>query len=178
MDNQQSQTPTAGTPIYQESAGEKNAKWLWVLIVIIIVGALAFAFVKKIGPFARFASTSEVEALPSPFVFSNPTPSPEATSGAEVNRSEPKIRVLNGSGTAGLASVVKDFLESRGWKVVAIGNADNYDFQKTTLKFKEKFIKFEKTLTSDLSSKYSVTTADSLLEATDSADIEIIVGSK
>lgn len=181
MDSQQ--TPTAGTPIYQESQ-EKNAKWLWFLIVLIIVGAVILAFVRGIGPFSRFKSSS-AEASPSPVfspvsspaIFSSP--SPEATSGAdELDKSEVSIRVLNGSGVAGIASAVKDFLEGKGWTVDAVGNADSYDFEQTTLIFKEGFAKFEQILTEDLSDKYSVTTSEEILEATDSADIEIIVGSK
>ncbi len=178
MDNQQQQTPVAGTPIYQES-GEKNAKWLWILIVIIIIAALAFAFLKKIGPFSRFGASQEVVETPSPFSFSSSsTPSPEATSGAELSKSEPKIRVLNGTTTTGLAATVKSFLENKGYKVVAIGNADSSDFTNTVVKFKNSFKNFESLITADLSSKYSVSTSSSPLEATDSADIEVTAGSK
>ena len=178
MDEQQ--TPTAGTPIYQESQ-EKNAKWLWILIILIIIGALVFAFLRGIGPFSRFKATSqEQEESPSPFVFTNsPAPSPqEATKSAGLDRSEPKIRVLNGSGKAGIASVVKDFLEGKSYKVTAIGNADNFDFEKTTLRFKATFAKFANLLEGDLSSNYSVAVDEEELEATDSADIEVIVGAK
>src|SRR3989344_902623 len=123
MDEQQ--TPTAGSPIYQESQA-KNAKWLWFLIVLVIIGALVFAFVRGIGPFSQFEKTSQEEVSPTPFVLESP--SPEATAGAELDKSEPKIRVLNGSGTAGVASAVKDFLEGKGYQVTSIGNAANYDF--------------------------------------------------
>ena len=177
MDNQQP-SPTAGTPIYQESQ-EKNAKWLWILIILIIVAALAFAFFKKIGPFARFGGEQTI-ATPSPFSFSesSQSPSPEATAGANLNKSEPKIRVLNGTSTSGLAASTKEFLESKGYTVASIGNAAARDFEKTTLSFKKGFEKFQDLLTSDLSSKYSVTTSNEALEASDSADIEVIVGAK
>lgn len=176
MDPQQ--TPTAGTPIYQESQ-EKNAKWLWFLIILIIIGALAFAFARGIGPFAKFRGETAQES-PSPrSIFTSPTPSPtEGTGGANLNKSEPKIRVLNGSGTAGVASVVKNLLEGKGYAVSAIGNADSFDFERTVLRFKASFKKFEQVLTADLSDNYSVTSSADELEATDSADIEIIVGSK
>ena len=174
MDEQQ-QTPTAGSPIYQESQA-KNAKWLWFLIVLVIIGALVFAFVRGIGPFSQFQKTSEEEVSPTPFVLESPTP--EATVGASLDKSEPKIRVLNGSGKAGTASSVKDFLESKGYKVASIGNAQNYDFSQTVLRFKEGFKKFEEVLFSDLSDKYSVKVDSDNLEATDSADIEVIAGAK
>lgn len=176
MDNQQ--TPTAGTPIYQESS-EKNAKWLWFLIVLIIVGAIAFAYFRGIGPFAKFRG-QVVEESPTPktSLFGTPTPAAEATPGVELNKGEPKIRVLNGSGRAGVASVVKDLLEGKGYKVAAIGNAANFDFERTVLRFKSGFAKFEEVLTRDLADNYSVTTAADDLEATDEADIEVVVGAK
>lgn len=175
MDPQQ--TPTAGTPIYQESQ-EKNAKWLWLLIILIIIGALAFAFFRGIGPFSQFRKESP-EASPSPkSIFTSPSPAAESTPGANLNKSEPAVRVLNGSGVAGKASVVKDLLEENGYTVASIGNADSFDFERTVLRFKESFKKFEEALTADLSDSYSVTTSSDNLEATDSADIEIIVGSK
>ena len=169
------QSPQAGTPVYQESQ-QKNAKWLWFLIILIIIAALVFAFVRGIGPFAQFKGQQE-EASPTPFEFSA-SPASEASPQVQVDKSEAKIRVLNGSGTAGVASSVKDFLEQKGYKVAEIGNADNFDFEQTVLRFKEGFEKFREVLTSDLSDDYSVTSSSESLEATDSADIEITVGAK
>jgi len=183
MDPQQ---PTAGTPIYQESQ-EKNAKWLWLLIVLIIVGSLVFAFVRGIGPFSRlspFAKSEKSSPTPisSPIFFASPSPevSPgEATPESEkIDKNAAKVRVLNGSGKAGVASAVKDFLEGLDWNVVAVGNADSYDFEQTVLRFKEDFEKYQEALISDLSDDYSVTTSSDSLEASDSADIEVIVGTK
>ena len=175
MDTQQ--TPTAGTPIYQESS-EKNAKWLWFLIILIIIGAIVFAYFRGIGPFAKFRGQTEESPTPKTTLFSSPSPKAEATPGANLDKSEPKIRILNGSGKAGVASVVKDLLEGKGYKVVVIGNAASFDFERTVLRFKSSFAKFEEVLTRDLSDNYSVTTAADDLEATDEADIEVVVGAK
>lgn len=171
--------PTGGTPIYQESK-EKNAKWLWLLIVLIIIGGLVFAFVRGIGPFSRFqfGSSQEEESTPSPFVFESPSPSPlEESPALEVDKREVSIKVLNGSGKTGAAASMKDLLEGKGWKVASIGNASSSDFDQTELRFKVDVKKFEKTLTGDLSDKYSVTTGEDL-EGTGSADIEVIIGAK
>ena len=185
MDPQQTQNPS--TPIYQESQ-EKNAKWLWLLIVLIIIGSLVFAFVRGIGPFARFSPFTKAEEsekfsptpISSPITFSSPSPSPEATSEAKMekpDKSEPSIRVLNGSGIAGVATTVKDFLEGKGWTVDAVGNAENYDYEQTVLRFKGGFAKYQEDLITDLSDDYSVTTGESL-ENSDDVDIEVIVGKK
>lgn len=187
MDPQQTQTP--GTPIYQESE-EKNAKWLWLLIVLIIIGSLVFAFVRGIGPFSRFSpftNGDESESTFSPTPISSPisfeSPSPEATAEAEVtqnevDKSEPKIRVLNGSGKTGAAAALKDFLEDKDYQVTAIGNAESSDFEQTELRFKEGFGKFQESLISDLSDDYSVKISSEGLSDSDDVDIEIIVGSK
>ena len=176
MDPQQ--PPVSQSPIYQESE-EKNAKWLWLLIILIIVGALVFAYIRGIGPFASLKGEGKTVVSPSPTSFPTATPTPalEASEEAELDKSEVEIKVLNGSGTPGLASVVKDLLEGKGWTVVSIGNADSYDFTKTLLKFKQSAKKFEKTLAADLSDKYSVEVGEAL-EASSSADIEVIVGAK
>lgn len=175
MDDQQQ--ASAPSPIYQQSQ-ERNAKWLWILIAVIIVAALVFAFFKGIGPFAQFKLKDTNTSVQTPSPQAASSPSPESSSGAQLNKSDAKIRVLNGSGKAGAASSFKDFLEKKGWKVVSLGNAQSYDFSQTVLKFKESFTNFKDILTNDLSDNYSVEEASDSLEATDSADIEIIIGSK
>ncbi len=170
-------TSTPG-PIYQESQGGKNAKWLWLLIAIIIVAALVFAFVRGIGPFGQLKKGSQtMQESPSPASFVA-SPSPEATSGAKIDKSQIKVRVLNGSGTAGVASSAKDFIESRGYKVISLGNATSYDFTQTIVKLKNSVMNIKDTLVSDLSGKYSVKVSSVPLEASDSADVEVTVGSK
>lgn len=173
MDDQN--TPQATGPIYQESQ-EKNAKWLWLLIILIIVGALVFAFFRGIGPFAQYSPFVQ-KASPTPEATVAPveesTPAPET-----LDRSLPKIRVLNGSGIAGKAAAVKDFLEGKGYTVSSIGNADVTDYTDTEVDFKADFLKYKDLVINDLSDKYSAVAGAKSLDATDSADIEVIVGTK
>lgn len=179
MDEQQTATPTAGAPIYQQSQ-DKNAKWLWLLIILIIIGALAFAFFRGIGPFAAISPFAEQEvSSPTPFAESSPlVSSPNPISETEVDKAQPAIRVLNGSGIAGLASSAKDFLENLGWRVTSVGNAQAYDFDQTQIRVKDDFSKYQEALVGDLSDKYSVEVSSDPLSSTDSADIEVIVGKK
>ncbi|MBI3342521.1 LytR C-terminal domain-containing protein [Candidatus Curtissbacteria bacterium] len=179
MDNEQQPTQpsyTTQSPIYQEAQESKNAKWLWILIALIIVGALAFAFFKGIGPFGRFKQAAAES--PTPTAFAEASASPEASAGANIDKTKAKLRVLNGSGKAGVASSAKDYIESKGYKVTAVGNAKNFDFTDTVVKLKTAFANFKDALVADLSGKYSVTVSSEPLEATDSADIEVTVGSK
>ena len=43
----------------------------------------------------------------------------------------PRVRVLNGSGVEGLATKTADYLTSQGITVVAVGNADRLDYEKS-----------------------------------------------
>lgn len=172
------QTATAGAPLYQQSQ-EKNAKWLWLLIILIIIGALAFALFKGVGPFAKISPFVKKElATPTPEAFASPTLSSPSPDASEVDRAKPAVRVLNGSGVVGLATSVKDMLENLGWRVANIGNADSYDYEQTEVRLKEDFNSYQEALVKDLSDKYSVKVSSATLSSTDSADIEIIVGSK
>lgn len=185
MDDNQQQSGTSG-PIFQESTQGKNAKWLWLLIVLIIIGALVFAFVRGIGPFGQFklgggeeqVVEEETSSLETFIASSSPESSPQATESAKLDKSEPAIRVLNGSGKVGVAGAMKSLLEETGWVVKSVGNSDSYDFTSTVLRFKETYKKYEASLKEDLSDDYSISVDGKTLEATDSADIEVIVGSK
>ena len=137
MDDQQPIVPQqqyAQSPIYQDNSQDgKNAKWLWILIALIIVGALAFAFFRGIGPFAMLKGKPVPTPSPTPSSFFA-TPTPESTPGANIDKASAKIRVLNGNGQAGVASSGKAYVESKGYKVTAVGNADNFDFTDTVIK--------------------------------------------
>ena len=173
MDDQN--IPQATGPIYQESQ-EKSAKWLWILIILIIIGALVFAFFRGIGPFAKYSPFVQ-KASPTP--EATVIPSVEATPVPQtLDKSIPKIRVLNGSGVAGKASAVKDYLEGKGYTVSSVGNAGNYDFTNTEVSFKLDFVNYKDLIIADLSDKYSAVAGTKDLESTDSADIEVTVGSK
>lgn len=181
MEEQQQQTTPSQQPassIYQESQQGKNAKWLWILIILIIIGAVAFAIFRGIGPFANLKLGGAEETIESPTPFEFSSPSPEASPAGEVDKSGASVRVLNGSGVAGAASSLKDFLEGKGWTIDEIGNAESYGFENTVIKLKASFANFQDTIFSDLSSDYSVEVSDENLEATDSADIEVTLGAK
>lgn len=177
MDDQVIGQPS--NPIYQEPK-TKSAKWLWILVILIIIGGLVFAYVRGIGPFANINNLSKSTPSPTPEsvqATSTPEASPSPTP-ASVDKTKAKVRVLNGSGTTGKAATVKAFLETLGWKVSSIGNADNSDFTQTEVRVKDKFSTYSDAMVSDLSSKYSATANSKALEASDSADIEVTIGSK
>lgn len=48
-----------------------------------------------------------------------------------------RLKVLNGCGVAGVASEVASELSIKGYKVVGIGNADDFDYDKTTILYED-----------------------------------------
>jgi hypothetical protein len=56
-------------------------------------------------------------------------PAPEAP--LPVEQKVVKVEVLNGCGVAGLAKQVTDFLRLKGFDVVDMGNAENFEFPET-----------------------------------------------
>lgn len=176
--NQPINQPVTPAPIYQESQ-EKNAKWLWFLIILIIIGALAFAFFRGIGPFAAISPFAKSSSpTPSPIAESSPVVESSPSPLTSVDRSQAKLRILNGSGVTGKASATKDFLEKLGWKVSSIGNADSDTYTDTEILVNDNGAKFQDTMIKDLSDKYSAKAGSKSLDASSSADIEVIVGSK
>lgn len=87
-----------------------------------------------IGWFATsviFKGESEEEKI----IEETPSPTPASTplSGTELNRSEWSFEVLNGSGVSGLAKKIADGLESLGYKITKVGNANRSDYEKTQI---------------------------------------------
>jgi hypothetical protein len=116
------------------------------------------------------------------------TPKKEATSPAEkkvpaestktkesINKEDLKIQVLNGSGEAGAAGQARDFLISKGYKVEGVSNAENFNYQKTTIQIKNSQKEVTDLLTKDLKERYAITVGSPLSED-EPFDVVIIVG--
>lgn len=63
----------------------------------------------------------------------SPTPTSTPLSQTTLKRSEWNLEVLNGSGVSGLAKKIAEELESLGYKVIKVGNADKSDYEKTQI---------------------------------------------
>lgn len=70
------------------------------------------------------------------------------------------LEVLNGSGISGVAGEAADFLQDEGFNVSSIGNADNFDYEKTIIKYK----------------KEKKETAESISQALGAGDLQEIAG--
>ena len=148
----------------------------WILIPgIFILGAILGGIIF----YQKGINTTDVKSTPtpiptsSPIVSSTPTPASEA----DVDISEFKVSVFNGSGTAGEAGKVKTLLVDAGFTVVSTGNAATYDYTKTIIKAKSSvddsvIQKIKKALSEDY-----VVGDNQTLSSSSTTDIQVVVGS-
>ncbi|HSX58122.1 MAG TPA: LytR C-terminal domain-containing protein [Candidatus Saccharimonadales bacterium] len=92
-----------------------------------------------------------------------------------LNKQDYSVVVLNGTNTPHLASGAKDFLTSQGYSVVSTGNADNTNYEQTTLQVKASKQAIVADLTSTLKQRYSLIVGSNLEESATS-DVIIILG--
>lgn len=108
---------------------------------------------------------------------SSPITTPTPTKAEEINISEYKLRILNGSGIPGEAGRVAKTLEETGFENIETADASSYDYADTEVQMKKEvpgllYEKIKETLTD-----YNVTRADSLDEDSQ-YDVVVIVGTK
>lgn len=113
---------------------------------------------------------------PTPSAYNNMIPSPTSSPEVKIDLTKYPIKVMNGSGVAGQANVVKDLLTTAGFSVSGTGNAPSYDFTKTVIKAKADVpASFITQLSGALSKNYVLDANQSL--ATSSADaVQVIIG--
>lgn len=118
--------------------------------------------------------------LPISFVRPTPTPSPMptpiVTPTPAVNRKELEIEILNGSGVAGVAGILKTLLEEKGYTVAGTGNAKNYEYAKTEIQVKADKEAFLSVLQADLAGSYVIGTATATLKESLPYNAVIIIG--
>jgi hypothetical protein len=141
-----------------------------VVIVLALIGGTAFLLRDKFSP-------TEVEPSPSPELETPvatlaPSPTPEP-----LDRSQYKIRILNGTSTSGLAASVSAKLKELGYQIDRTGNATNSAFPQTVVRAKDSATGLIEQLIQDLSSDYQAASS-SALKSTDAVDAEVVIGAK
>lgn len=134
-------------------------------------------FIEEPTPTEEITSTPEEEdTTPAPTSKTTPTPT-KGSSSSSIDRSELSVAVQNGGGVAGAASKAKGILEDLGYTVPSTGNADNFDYETTTIRVKAAKKQYLDQLKKDLSGSYTIGTASADLTS-GSADAIVIVGKK
>ncbi len=161
--------PQVGPDISMHRAENALPLWLWAVIVLgiaLLVGSVLVGTFRgglKVSLFAK--------PTPTPTPASIPTPAPVA-----VNREDLTLEVTNGGGTPGAASKMKKFLEGKGYNVGALGNADEYTFEKTEIHVKTSKAGALSLLEEDLKDSYTLGSGSADLSEDSSYDGRVIVG--
>lgn len=138
------------------------------------------SFVVSFGLFSLFSKTNLHISLPQIMKRAEPTvvptvPPPTPTPTPSVSRNELKIKILNGSGTAGKASEVKDILKDKDYQEIVTANADSFDFKQTEIAIKEAKMDAKIYVTEDLKD-YVPNPKITTLKDTETADVVITIG--
>lgn len=155
----------------------EKTSYLWIIVpTALLVGALVGGLITYFSGISRLQG--EVVSTPTPLVSTSPevvaTATPEAT--ANIDRSTIKLQVLNGSGVSGLAGKAKTYLESLGYKNVAVGNASVSNLTETTIAVKDDKKDFVKTISADLAKSYTLAKETETLPASSKYDFVITLG--
>lgn len=157
--------------------------WKPILLFILAFG-LAIGGVFAVWRMGFSAPNVDVGGLISQVSFTEPTatptPTPEPTATPtptpELEREDLRVKVLNGSGTPGLAGDLRDILRELGYSDIVTGNADTFDYEETVIQLKDESEEYFSTLQEDLNDTVEVESFEELDED-DAADAVIIIGS-
>lgn len=159
-----------------DGGGNKKNIFLMILLILIIAALIGIGFVYRqpimsaVSGKLNSAPTPTSTAAPSQ-QSATPTPTPKT-----VKLDIHPIEVLNGSGTAGEASKVKEILVGKGFKVDSVGNADSSDHTNTVIQAKSSVSRdFLDSLKKTLSESYTLDPVDTLSETKD-VDIIVVIG--
>ncbi len=160
-----------GSLARQNSSSGSSKAWLIpvVLILVLFGGAIFFkdTIISSLKGGTPQPTPTPVTAVPT----ATPTPTPA------LDRSQYKVRVLNGTTKTGAAGTLATTLEGLGWEILSKGNAKDTATAQTTVRVKEGNEKVAETLIADLAPDLEAS-AGAALPAADKADVEVVIGKK
>lgn len=162
---------------YHGAPSRKSNKFHLLVLLLIglaVIGGTVFMLKGSNLPSIPFLSQAPT---PTPTPEPTPTPAPTPTPEPELDRTQFKIRVLNGTPKTGFASAVRDKLKEKGYQIDRVGNATNSAFPQTTIRLKESAASLSAQLIKDLKPDLEAQEGTTL-RANDAADAEIILGAK
>lgn len=174
----------------------KSKKFLKLIIFAIILVGLIWGVQKIFFGGSEKAKPVGITPSPTEYQFPTDTPAPSANPTSEpkstvtpttkavnpvdsstgLDRSTLSVEVRNGSGETGVASKGSEILKSFGYKVIATGNADNFDYQNTTIRVKSTKTNFLALLKKDLGFSYTISSSSADLSSSSVADALVIIG--
>ncbi len=192
MEEASFQAPAPSDNFYTPSAPQKSRNFGRLIIVIVILGILIFGGYRLISS-RQTTTIPSITPTPTEFQFptDTPTPSPETSptpkvttaptvnpidSSTGLDKSELTVEVQNGSGEVGVASKASDILKGFGYRVTAIGNADNFNYENATIQVKSTKSKYLPLLKKDLGFSYTVGSSSADLSESSTADALVVIG--
>lgn len=148
-------------------SGKKIPSLLGIGIIILVIAISLFIF---------RGSGEKVEPSPTPLPLSETEPTPPPSPEASFDRSDYKVRVLNGTTTSGLAASTSAKIKDLGYKIEKTANATNSAFLKTVLRVKPDLKDLLENLIKDLSVLKFEGEKGPDLKDSDTSDGEIILG--
>ncbi|OGK36712.1 hypothetical protein A3E69_03875, partial [Candidatus Roizmanbacteria bacterium RIFCSPHIGHO2_12_FULL_40_130] len=156
-------------PIFKREVG--------IFFLAFIASFLIFFGLSKIN-FGGFSlpkvDTNSLTSIGKPSPTTKPTVVPSPT--PAFKKEELKIKVLNGSGTVGKATEVRDILKEVGYQEILTDNADNFDYATTIIQIKPSVKTATGALVKDLSENVGKPKIETLNDE-EASDIVIIIGS-
>jgi len=168
-------------PPLENTTPEHKKSKLWIILAFVVIIAIAGGGLYYFRQEVMLKSLEKKEEpTPTPSQISEPEESKasDATESAEIKAdpSQYSIKVLNGSGTAGVAAEVRDILEEADFIVEDIGNADASNYEKTIIRAKENVSKeFLDVLREELGKLYLLDENETLEESED-VDVIVVIG--
>ncbi len=160
---------------YRDRQPRGASKW-HIIILLLIGGAVIGATVYLLQNQFNFPG-QPAETAPSPVAqITESTPMPTPTP-APIERSQFKVRVLNGTTEAGIAKKVLDKMKDLGYQTDRAGNAPKQDYTQTVIRVKEGDSTISAQITKDLAPDFEASIAPDLDKA-EKIDAEIILGEK
>jgi hypothetical protein len=169
-------------------------------LVFLFIGFFILVGAILVGLFALGSSQKKTaKILSSPIVAATATPLPTSSASATVtigltgtasptnglstydratnlDRSKLVIAVLNGSGELGAAKQVSSYLESLGYGIAKVGNADVFTYRNLTIQVKKSKSSYASLLKKDLQANPALASVSASISDDISSDAEVIVG--
>lgn len=149
----------------------KAVVFIPILIVIIVIGLMFFYRDKLLSKVMKLTSQQTAQVTPMPSQVPTPTPT------IAIDRSKYTVRVLNGTPKTGAAGVLAEKLKSLGWNIDKTGNATSSAIAQSYVRGKVNIDEVIKLLESDVID-YQATTSAVILQPSDKADLEFVIGKK
>jgi hypothetical protein len=161
----------------KSNSGPKKPMRFPVKEIALFIGSFALSFIvlmaitklngaKILSPQAKNQTNSTATATPEA-----PTPTPTV----DIDRKTVKVKILNGSGTKGQATTIKDMLKEKGYTDIVTGNADNFDYTTTEIQVSKDKKGLDSLVKGDIKDSVSDPKVTELKDDT-SADVVIIFG--